>query len=60
MPRPPRHGAKTITFKTSKDDGVNTPYNDPLVIEVMITDYKVSRVLIDTMSSVDLIFRENL
>lgn len=50
----------TITFSTSIADRVNFPHNDPLVVEVMIADCEVSRVLIDTRISVNLIFQETL
>lgn len=49
-----------VTFNTSDADEVNFPNNDPFVVEVMIADCEVSRVLIDTGISVNLIFQETL
>lgn len=49
-----------VSFEASDADGVNFPHNDPLVVEVMIADCKVSRVMVDTKSLVNLIFRDTL
>ncbi|KAF8104775.1 hypothetical protein N665_0168s0018 [Sinapis alba] len=38
----------------------NHPHNDPLLVKLQISTYEVSRVLIDTGSSVNLIFRQTL
>uniref|UniRef100_A0A1J3HXG1 Retrovirus-related Pol polyprotein from transposon opus n=1 Tax=Noccaea caerulescens TaxID=107243 RepID=A0A1J3HXG1_NOCCA len=50
----------SIVFRESDTHGLHTPHNDPLVIELMIGDCDVSRILIDTGSTVDLIFEETL
>lgn len=47
-------------FTDNDAQSVNFPHNDPLVIEIIVADCEVSRVLIDTGSSVNLIFQENL
>lgn len=49
-----------IIFEEANTDGLNKPYNDPLVIGFMIIDCEVMRKLVDTESSVDLIFKEKL
>lgn len=46
-----------ITFSIEDTVGVHLPHNDPLLVELVIGDCDVSRVLIDTGSSVDLIFK---
>lgn len=38
--------------------GIDMPHNDPLVIELDIKDFMVIRVLTDTSSLVDLIYKE--
>lgn len=48
------------TFTDSDAQGVNFRHNDPLVIEIMVANCKVSRVLKDTGSSKNLIFQETL
>ncbi|KAF8045995.1 hypothetical protein N665_4139s0002 [Sinapis alba] len=40
--------------------GVHMPHNDPLLVELGIGNCKVTKVLVDTGSSVDLIFRDTL
>ncbi|XP_009118913.2 uncharacterized protein LOC103843891 [Brassica rapa] len=40
--------------------GINFPHNDPLLVVLAIDKYDVTKVLIDTGSSVDIIFRETL
>ncbi|XP_013588985.1 PREDICTED: uncharacterized protein LOC106297252 [Brassica oleracea var. oleracea] len=49
-----------ITFSPDDPIGVHLPHNDPLLVEVGIAKYDVAKVLIDTGSSVDLIFRDTL
>ncbi|XP_024010213.1 uncharacterized protein LOC112085252 [Eutrema salsugineum] len=49
-----------ITFTEADTEGVDMPHNDPLVVELRIADCKVSRILVDTGSSVDRIFKETL
>ncbi|XP_013639626.1 PREDICTED: uncharacterized protein LOC106344874 [Brassica oleracea var. oleracea] len=50
----------TTTFTDADAEGVNFPHNDPLVVEIMVADCEVPRILVDTGSSVNLIFQENL
>ncbi|XP_033138789.1 uncharacterized protein LOC117129318 [Brassica rapa] len=49
-----------ISFSTEDLVGVNFPHNDPLLVVLAIDKYDVTKVLIDTGSSVDIIFRETL
>ena len=49
-----------ISFTQDDLKGLDTPHNDPLVVELIIGDSRVTRVLIDTGSSVDLIFKDTL
>ncbi|XP_048628059.1 uncharacterized protein LOC125597349 [Brassica napus] len=50
----------SITFSPDDAIGVHLPHNDPLLVEVGITKCDVAKVLIDTGSLVDLIFRDTL
>ena len=50
----------SITFSPDDAIGVHLPHNDPLLVEVGIAKCDVAKVLIDTGSSVDLIFRDTL
>ncbi|KAG7583777.1 Reverse transcriptase domain [Arabidopsis suecica] len=54
------HKDEPIVFTGDDLKGVDTPHNDPLVVELIIGDSRVTRVLIDTGSSVDLIFKDVL
>ncbi|KAF8085944.1 hypothetical protein N665_0641s0001, partial [Sinapis alba] len=49
-----------ITFSAIDTRGLHTPHNDQLLIDIRIGDYQVTKVLIDTSSSVDFIFRDTL
>ncbi|KAG7559308.1 Ribonuclease H domain [Arabidopsis thaliana x Arabidopsis arenosa] len=49
-----------VTFKESETNGLDMPHNDPLVITLAVGDHDVCRVLIDTGSTIDVIFRETL
>lgn len=39
-------------------EGVNSPHEDVLVIRVTIANYEVARVLVDSESSVNILFME--
>lgn len=56
--RPPNH--PPITFSPDDAEGIHVPHNDPLLVVLEIGEYDVTKVLIDTRSSVDLIFRGTL
>ncbi|XP_056862178.1 transposon Tf2-1 polyprotein [Raphanus sativus] len=49
-----------ITFSNADARGVHMPHNDPLLVDIGIGECQVTKVLIDTGSSVDLIFRHTL
>ncbi|XP_013607692.1 PREDICTED: uncharacterized protein LOC106314357 [Brassica oleracea var. oleracea] len=55
---PPNH--PPIKFSPDDAEGIHVPYNDPLLVVHGIGEYDVTKVLIDTGSSVDLIFRGTL
>ncbi|KAG2255681.1 hypothetical protein Bca52824_074975 [Brassica carinata] len=49
-----------ITFSPDDAAGIHLLHNDPLLVELGIAKYEVAKVLIDTGSSVDLIFLDTL
>ncbi|XP_048611603.1 uncharacterized protein LOC125585925 [Brassica napus] len=49
-----------ITFSALDTKGVHMPHNDPLLVDLDIGECLVAKVLIDTGSSVDLIFHDTL
>ncbi|XP_018453727.2 uncharacterized protein LOC108824849 [Raphanus sativus] len=49
-----------ITYSPDDALGIHMPHNDPLLVELGIGDCQVTKILIDTGSSVDLIFRDTL
>ncbi|KAL0847607.1 hypothetical protein Bca101_020853 [Brassica carinata] len=49
-----------VTFNVLDTEGLDAPHNDPLVITLTVGDCKVSRILIDTGRSVDMIFRDTV
>ncbi|XP_019086452.1 PREDICTED: uncharacterized protein LOC109126939 [Camelina sativa] len=49
-----------ITFDGKDLEGLDLPHNDPLVVELLIGESEVTRILIDTGSSVNVIFRDVL
>ncbi|XP_024014024.1 uncharacterized protein LOC112088100 [Eutrema salsugineum] len=57
---PPSYPATTISFSEDETVRIDTPHRDPLVIELTIRDHDVARILIDTGSSVDIIFRKTI
>ena len=46
----------TLTFSVSDIQDLHYPHDDPLVVILIITNYVVKRVLIDTRSSSDIMF----
>ncbi|KFK22070.1 hypothetical protein AALP_AAs48547U000400 [Arabis alpina] len=59
-PAKPRLSSDLIIFDEKDTEGLDQPHNDPLVINLTIYDFNVARVLIDTGSSVDVIFKKTL
>ncbi|KAF8062171.1 hypothetical protein N665_1197s0001 [Sinapis alba] len=53
-------GETSITFSEGDLTDIDQPHNDLLLVELQIGTCEVTRVLIDTGSSVDLIFRQTL
>ncbi|XP_074559159.1 uncharacterized protein LOC141815103 [Curcuma longa] len=53
-----RGDGPTIGFGPQDLEGVETPHDDALVITATIANYDVSRVLVDTGSSVNIIFKK--
>ena len=49
-----------ISFSAADTHGISMPHNDPLLIDIGIVECQVTKVLVDTGSSVDLIFRDTL
>ncbi|XP_019086824.1 PREDICTED: uncharacterized protein LOC109127059 [Camelina sativa] len=49
-----------ITFDGKDLEGLDLTHNDPLVVELLIGESEVTRILIDTGSSVNVIFRDVL
>ncbi|CAL2237457.1 unnamed protein product [Prunus armeniaca] len=51
-------GWEPITFYEEEEEGILYPHDDPMIIRAEIIDYDVGRVLIDTGSSVNVIFSD--
>ena len=48
--------SEAITFTTTDADGIQYPHHDPLVVTLNIDDCNVHCMLVDTKSSVDVLF----
>ena len=46
----------TLTFSSSDIQGIHFPHGNLLVVALIIANYRVKRVLVDTESSFDIIF----
>jgi len=49
-----------VTFHESDTNGLDRPHNNPLVITLTIGDFNVERVLVDTVSTLEIIFLTSL
>ncbi|XP_024010916.1 uncharacterized protein LOC112086238 [Eutrema salsugineum] len=58
-PHDPPKGTPLV-FTEADTIGLHKPHNDALVVELLLDDVKVSRILVDTGSSVNVIFKEAL
>ncbi|BBG99152.1 hypothetical protein Prudu_008748 [Prunus dulcis] len=58
VPGTPKVRWEPITFCQEEEEGILYPHDDPMIIRAEIADYDVGRVLIDTGSSVSVIFAE--
>ena len=47
-----------LTFLSSDLQDIHLPHDDPLVVTLVIANFSVKRVLIDTSSSLDILFAE--
>lgn len=50
----------TIYLEPKDAQGLHTPHNDPLVDELSIQNFEVSKIMVDTGSNINLIFKETL
>ncbi|KAF8116001.1 hypothetical protein N665_0024s0026 [Sinapis alba] len=53
-------GETSITFLEGDLTDIDQPHNDPLLVELQIGTCEVTHILIDTGSSIDLIFRQTM
>lgn len=51
-----RQSAAEITFSEKDSRGVHFPQNDALIIEAIIGNHTVHRILVDNGSSVDILY----
>lgn len=60
LPKPSNFPNDVISFAEEETAGIDKPHNDPLVVNLIVNDCNMRRILIDTGSSLDVIFRETL
>ncbi|CAL9017596.1 unnamed protein product, partial [Prunus brigantina] len=53
-----RLGWMPITFSEEEEKGIIFPHSDPMIIRADISDFDVGRILIDTGSSVNVLFAD--
>ena len=53
---PPLALSKPISFSDSDTSAVHFPHNDTLIITMLIGNYRVSKSLIDEVSSVNILY----
>ena len=49
-----------ITVEEEETSGIDQPYCDPLIIDLIIKDLEIARILLDKESTVNVIFRDTL
>ena len=59
-PKNPKYESETLTFTEDDARHVRYPHNDPLVLTIQIANARVKRCLVDTRSSVDIIYKSSL
>ncbi|XP_024004013.1 uncharacterized protein LOC112081488 [Eutrema salsugineum] len=59
VPHDPPKGTPLV-FTEADTIGLHKPHNDALVVELLLDDVEVSRILVDTGTSVNIIFKEAL
>ncbi|CAL2237942.1 unnamed protein product [Prunus armeniaca] len=58
LPKTHKSGWAPITFCEEEERGVILPHNDPIIIRADISNFDVGRILVDTGSSVSVMFAE--
>ncbi|XP_024020313.1 uncharacterized protein LOC112091305 [Morus notabilis] len=56
----PRYSSADVAFNEDDASGVHFPHNDALVVEAMIGNHTICRILVDNGSSVDLLYSDCL
>ena len=59
-PKNLKYESETLTFMEDDARHVRYPHSDPLVFTIPITNARVKRCLVDTGSSVDIIYKSSL
>ncbi|CAL2239272.1 unnamed protein product [Prunus armeniaca] len=58
LPKTQKSGWAPITFCDEEEHGVILPHDDPIIIRVDISNFDIERILVDTGSSVSVMFAE--
>ncbi|GAV78079.1 LOW QUALITY PROTEIN: hypothetical protein CFOL_v3_21547, partial [Cephalotus follicularis] len=53
----PRGAEEAITFSEADYEGVRLPYDDPVVVTLLVELFTMKRILIDSGSSVDILYK---
>ncbi|KAH7842008.1 hypothetical protein Vadar_000444 [Vaccinium darrowii] len=49
-------GQPPIVFSEEDEEGISYPHDDPLVISMVVANYRIKRILVDTGASMDIIY----